>query len=200
MEGVVEDGAHEAGAGDGENPSPDNAARDAPMDGGDALRSADAGDGSSDDVSGADGDACSGRAEERESRSGFGGEAGERAEFGDALAHRFHDAPAAGHSPAGHCESAANNHPIWNDVGTQVAGGEQRRGDDAHALLRVVGTVAEAECGGGEQLQTAKPAVDARGRLAMNDPTGGYGDEEADGESNDWRDEDENHGLRPAGP
>ena len=50
VEDVVESGAHEAGTGDGENPGPDDAPGDAPMHGGEPAGSADAGNGSGDDV------------------------------------------------------------------------------------------------------------------------------------------------------
>lgn len=47
---VEEDDAHDAGAGNGEDPGPDDAARHAPMYGGQAAGSADAGDRAGDDV------------------------------------------------------------------------------------------------------------------------------------------------------
>lgn len=55
---MVEGGAEESGGRDGERvQAHHDAAGDAPADGGDALRRANAGDGSGDDVGGADGNA-----------------------------------------------------------------------------------------------------------------------------------------------
>src|SRR6266403_1956519 len=96
---LEEGGAEEGGAGDGEDPGEDDAARNAPADGGESAGSADANDGAGDGVSGADGDAENGVGDEGEAAGGFRCEATKRAEFGDALAHGLDDAPAAGHGP-----------------------------------------------------------------------------------------------------
>ncbi len=48
---VEEDDAHDAGAGDGEDPGPHDSAGDSPVNGGEAARCANAGNSSGDDVS-----------------------------------------------------------------------------------------------------------------------------------------------------
>jgi len=53
-EEVIDGGAEEGCAGDGEDPGPDDVARDAPAHGGEAVRSANAHDGAGDGVGGAD--------------------------------------------------------------------------------------------------------------------------------------------------
>src|SRR5579864_2836011 len=199
-EHAVEGGAEEAGGWDGEDPGPDDAARDAPADGGEALRCADAGDGSGDDVRGADGNAGGGGAEQSERGGGLRSESRERLQLGDALAHGAHNAPASGHCASGHGESAANDHPVGDNVLRHVAAGDKRGGDDAHAFLRVICAVAEAECGGGEQLQAPEPAIDAAGRLPVDKPTGDDGDEKPYEQADYGRDENENHRKRPAVP
>src|SRR5256886_7063521 len=53
---------------------------------------------------------------------------------------------------------------------------DQCRGDNAHALLGVVGAVTQAVAGRREKLQAAKPTVDLERALAMDNPTGQNGD------------------------
>src|SRR5579872_3280865 len=199
-EHVVEGGAEEAGGGDGEDPGPDDAAREAPADGCEALRCSDAGDGSGDDVRGAHGNSGGGGTEQSERGGGLRGESGEGLQLGDALAHGAHHAPASGHCASGHGESAANDHPVGDNVLRHVAAGDQSSGDDAHAFLRVICAVAEAERGGGKQLQAPEPAIDAAGRLAIYKPTGDDGDKKSYEQANHGRDENENHRKRPAVP
>src|SRR6185437_6674841 len=91
-------------------------------------------------------------------------------ELGDALAHRLHHAPAAGHRAAGHGERTTNDNPVRDPVVRNGAAGDECGGDDAHAFLRVVGAVAETEAGGGNELEPAKPAVNAIRRLAAHNP------------------------------
>src|ERR1700675_702354 len=166
----MEGGAHDSGAGDGENPGPEDALGDAPAHGGDASRGADSGNGAGDDVGGADRDARARSADQRERGGGFRSEAAEWSELRNFLAHRLYDAPASGHRAAGDREVAADDHPERDHVGLYNAAGDERGRDDAHALLRVVGAVAEAEQSRGDELKPAEPIVDAARRLAMDDP------------------------------
>src|SRR4029077_10035591 len=99
---VVKAGADQRAAGYRQDPSPNNAASDAPADSGEAAGGADADNRAGDGVRGADGDAEFGGGEQRERARGFGGKATERRELGNALAHSLDDAPAAGHGAAAH--------------------------------------------------------------------------------------------------
>ncbi len=94
--------ADQGSAGDGEYPGPDDAAGDAPADGGEAARGADADDSARDGVCGADRDAKDRVHDQREAAGGFRREAAEGSELGDALAHGLDDAPAASHGAACH--------------------------------------------------------------------------------------------------
>lgn len=137
--------ADERRAGNGKNPGPDDAASDAPANGGEAARSADADDRPGDGVRRADGDAEISVHGERNTAGRFCREATEGREFGDALTHGFDDAPTAGHGAAAHGEITADDDPVGNVVRFGVAGGEKSSGDDAHAFLGVVAAMAEAE-------------------------------------------------------
>jgi len=144
-EKMVDARADQGRARDGEDPGDNDATRDAPTNGGKATRGADADNGASDRVRCTDGNAELGVHDEREAAGGLRSESAEGRELGDALAHRFNDAPAAGHGAAAHGQVADDDHPIRNRKGFQQAAGDQRRGDNAHAFLRIVGAVAEAE-------------------------------------------------------
>src|SRR5882724_5884956 len=111
---VEHPGADESGAGNGENPRPDDAAGDAPANSREAARSSDTDDGSGDGVRSADGDAEDSVHDKSEAARGFCGETAEWSQFGDALAHGLDDAPATGHGAAAHGEMAANNDPVGN--------------------------------------------------------------------------------------
>ena len=111
---MKKNGSKQSGAGDGEDPGPDDAAGDTPANSGKTARSSDADDGACDRMRSADRDAKSGCADESESTSGFRREAAKGIELGDALAHGLDDAPSAGHSAAAHGEMAANNDPVGN--------------------------------------------------------------------------------------
>src|SRR5258707_229982 len=113
---MVEAGADQGAAGDRKDPSPDNAASDAPADGGKAAGRPDSNDRAGDGVRGADGDAKSCGGEERERTRGFGSKAAEGSELGDALPHRLDNAPAAGHGAAAHRQMAADDDPVGHGV------------------------------------------------------------------------------------
>src|SRR5437016_6591503 len=177
----AEDGGTEEGSsGNGKNPGVDDAARNAPADSGKTAGGANANDGSGDGVRGADGNAELRGGKERDGAGGFRREAPEGIELGDALAHGFDDAPAAGHGAAGHSQVAADDDPIGDFGGLQEATRHQGSGDDAHAFLSVVGAVAEAIESCGNELQPTEPAIDLEWTLAANDPTGQNGDEDCD--------------------
>src|SRR6266849_2724655 len=146
-------------AGNSEDPSPNDAPGDAPAHGGQAARGSDADNGAGDGVRGADGNAEVRGARERKRARSFRGESAKRRELGDALSHRFDDAPTAGHGATAHGQMAADDDPIGHIEGRDQATRGERSGDDTHAFLRVVGAVAKAVSSGGEQLQAAKPAI-----------------------------------------
>src|ERR1700751_5493966 len=108
-ENEMEGGAHDAGAGDGENPRPEDALGDAPAHGCDATRRADPSDRAGDDVCGADRDPRARGSDQRERGSGFRGEAAERSELRNPLAHRLYDTPTSGHRAAGHRQVATDD-------------------------------------------------------------------------------------------
>src|SRR6266436_9291768 len=168
--------ADKGSARDGEDPGPDDAAGDAPADGGEAARGSDTDDGACDGVGGADRNAKMSRSEQGECASGLRGETPEWHQFGNALAHGFDDAPAASHCAATHRQVAADNHPIGNGVRFHESAGDKSCGDDAHAFLSIIGAMAEAVASRREQLQTAKPFIDFLRALHADDPTGSDGD------------------------
>src|SRR5207244_11657240 len=71
LQTVKNGGAEEGGAGNRQNPGPNNAAGDAPMDGGEAVRGAHTDDGAGNRVRGADWNAEMGRAGQRERAGGL---------------------------------------------------------------------------------------------------------------------------------
>ena len=89
----------------------------------------------------------------------LGGEAVDRLELGDALAHRLHDPPAADRGPERQRRGRHDDDPGGTvDVGDD-AGREQGEGDDAHRLLGVVGAVGEGHERRREDLQPAEAAA-----------------------------------------
>src|SRR5579864_5625639 len=93
------------------------------------------------------------RAQQSECARSLGGEAAKRVEFRNALAHSLDDSPASRHRAATHRQVAADNHPIGNRIAFQEATGRESGGDDAHALLSVVGTVTQAISSRRDELQ-----------------------------------------------
>src|SRR4029077_15927183 len=71
-------------------------------------------------------------------------------------------------------------------------------GDDAHAFLGVVGSVAQAVSGRGKQLQAPKPTVNFQRALLANDPTGSDGDAHRNEHADDGREKNEQDWLGPA--
>src|SRR6267143_2293551 len=191
-------GADEGGAGDGHHPGEDDAASDAPADRSQAAGSANADNGAGDRVRGADRDTEMRRAPQRQRTGGLRRESAERRELGDALAHRFDDAPASRHRASTHGEVAANNNPVRDGIRFHEAAGDESGGDDAHALLCVVGAVAEAVGSGRKKLQAAEPAVNFQRALCSDDPACGYGHGRTDEEADHWRKEDEQYRFGPA--
>ncbi len=195
---MKKNGSKESGAGDGEYPGPDDAASDSPADRGKTARSSNADNGAGDRVRGADGDAKGGGADEGEAASGLGREAAEGIELGDALAHGLDDAPAARHGSPGNSQVAANEHPVRNDEGLEQTSGHERRRDNAHAFLRVVGAVAEAVASGGDELQAAEPLINFQGALPANDPTRDDRDGHSQEHAKQRREKNKDDGLNPA--
>src|SRR5882672_1615798 len=198
LDGVENNGSEEGCAGDGEYPGPDDAASDTPADSGKAARSSDADNGARDRVRGADGNAKSGCADEGEPTGGFGRETAEGIELGDALAHGLDDAPAARHSSSSNRQVAANDYPVGDDEGLEQSSGHERGGDDAHAFLCVVGAVAEAVAGGGDELQATEPLINSQRALPANDPTRDDGNGHAQEHANQRREKNKSDGLNPA--
>jgi hypothetical protein len=78
---VEHPGADESGAGNAENPRPDDAAGDAPANSREAARSSETGDGASDHVCSADGDAEDSVHDKSGAAGGFCGEVAEWSQF-----------------------------------------------------------------------------------------------------------------------
>src|SRR5258707_10273525 len=158
---MEDDSADQGGAGDGEDPGPDDAAGDAPADGSEAAGSAYSDDGAGDGVSSADRDAEDRVHYECEAAGSFRGESAEGRQLGDALAHGLDDAPAAGHGAAAHRQVAADDNPEGGcGELLQRTSGHQRGGDNAHAFLCVIRSVAEAKECGRDELKAAEDAID----------------------------------------
>src|SRR5271170_130938 len=138
-------GTDQGSAGDGEDPSPDDAAGNAPANSGEATGGADTDNRAGDGVGAADGNAEDGVGDKCKPARGFCGKAAEWCELGDALAHRLDNAPAAGHRAAAHGEVAADNHPVGDGKRFQKTACNECCGDEAHALLGVIRAVAETE-------------------------------------------------------
>src|SRR6266851_1858651 len=164
---MEEPGADKGRTGDGHYPSPDDAPRDAPAHGGKAPRCSNANDRARDGVRGANGNAEVRGAGESKRSGSLGGETAERSEFGDPLPHGLDDAPAAGHGAAAHGEVAAEDDPVRNVERLEQTAGDQRGGDNAHAFLGVVGTVAQALSSRRKELQAAKPPVNFQRALFL---------------------------------
>src|SRR6266581_3745371 len=192
------DGAEEGRAGDGEDPGVHDAPGDAPADGGEAASSADADNGAGNGVGGADGNAEDGVSDNCQPTGSLRGEAAEGNELGDALAHGLDDAPSASHGAAAHSQVAADDDPVGDREGLEQATGNKSRGDNAHAFLRIICTVAEAEERRRKQLQAAEPAVDFLGTLEAHNPTGDEGQNDGENHAHDRREEDEGERLDPA--
>ena len=77
-------------------------------------------------------------------------------------------------------------------------GGKESSGDDAHGLLRVVGSVAKAVSGGREELQLAEILVHALGRPGLKDPIDRKHQRSAENESDGRGEDDESEHLAPS--
>ena len=125
------------------------------------------------------------RGEERDRAGGLRGEAADGLQLGDLRAHRVDDAPAARERAERDRGVRGEHDPDRNRqmtvVELQVAAGDQRAGDDAHRLLRVVAAVPEAVGRGRQQLQPPEPLIDAARRRALEDPEDGHHQERSRG-------------------
>src|SRR5713226_6994916 len=195
---LIEQSAEQRGTRDGHHPDDHQLAGYTPAHGGQAARGAYAHDRAGDGVRGAHGYSRLGRAEQHDRARGLRSEPAEGRKFGDALSHGADDAPASSQCPASHRRVTSDDYPKGYAVVPQQAAGDQRRGDDAHAFLRVVGAVADAVRRGGDQLQTAEPAVHTVGRLTPDHPTGDHGDQQAHEQAHKRREKKKEHRLGPA--
>ena len=100
-------------------------------------------------------------------------------------------------SPIAVCDSISTQNGTSNVA--RISARHQRARDDAHRLLRVVGAVHQAVGRGGDQLQPAEPAIDARGRRVAEDPVDRRHHDQPDDEADERRDDDEDQRLGPAG-
>src|SRR5579871_338889 len=202
-------GGDGGGGGDGEEPGPDDARGDAPLDAGQlGGRRADADDRAGDGVRRRDRDAGEGGEEEGEGAGGLRAEAADRLEARDLHPHRLDDPPAAERGADAHRQVAGEDDPEGArvedgdvDVLLHHAAGDQDGDDDAHRLLRVVAAVAERVERGGEQLPAAEAAVDDGGAPATEQPVQRQHHREADAEADQRGEDDELGGLdqlRPA--
>src|SRR5208337_2735233 len=198
-EEVIDSGAEEGCTGDGEDPGPDDVARNAPAHGGEAVRSANAHNGAGDGVGGADRNAKTRGGKQGDRTGCLRGKPTEGSEFGDALSHGFDDAPAASHRAATHSKMAADNHPVGNRVVFHQSTSDHGSGDDAHAFLRVIGSVSQTIPSSGDQLKTPEPAVHAARPLMADDPGRENADQPTDEHADDGRKKDEDDRLGPPG-
>ena len=110
------------------------------------------------------------RREDGGRRSGLGGEALRRGDFGEAAAERPDHAPSAhiGSQRDGH--AARHDHPeLGPRAGRLDAGRDERERDDAHGLLRVVGAVRKRDQARGDGLPVPEPFRDLRVAHAPHD-------------------------------
>src|SRR5438270_2575924 len=115
-------------------------------------------------VRSADRNACQGGAEQGNGSGAFGTESAEGLQLGNFLPHGMNDAPSPEVSTSGNgCVGGQDDGPAkFPPVAQHVSFGHESArvesaGDDAHSFLGVVATMAQAVCGGGEQLQFAEP-------------------------------------------
>ena len=101
-------------------------------------------------------------------------------------------------APCGQQDHPERNGQLAGAVLLQVAAGEERAGDDAHGLLRIVGAVHQAEGGRRHQLHLAEEAVDPARRLAAEHPLAHHHQQEADEHADERREHDEDQRERPS--
>ena len=125
----------------------------------------------------------------------LGGEAVGRGEREDAPAERAHDPQPTGIGSGGEREGASQDHPERHAVVLLVTGDHQAEDDDAHALLRVLQSVAEGEAGRGEDLGPAHAARDPVGVGRAEQPVHRGHDQVAEDEPDRGRDHHGQHDL-----
>ena len=141
-----------------------------------------------------------GRGEQRDRAGGFRGEAAHRLQARDLRTHGVDDAPAPRQRAQRDRRVGRHLHPERDRELLHVAAGEERAGDDAHRLLRVVRTVAQAVERRRQQLQFAEVAIDPRRRRPLAQIQNEHHHQhEASDEPDPRRQHDEDQGLGPAG-
>src|SRR3954447_4991334 len=176
-----EDGRH----GDGQDPGDEDATSDAPPDRPCALARADAHDRARDDLGGRHRHPEMGGPEQDRGAGGPRRDPVDRLKLGDPLAHRPHDPPPADGRARRQRRGGHDDHPRRHlDLGND-AGGEQRQRDDAHRLLRVVGSVGERHECGREDLEPPEAAGHRLALRAPEDPVDREHETERDGEAED---------------
>src|SRR5438309_6673754 len=106
---------HKRGPGNGQDPGPEDASRNAPAYRAQPLQRADPDDCPGDRVGGADGDPLDARrSRQGKSRRRLGAKTVNGAELDDPLAHGFYDSPAAEHGAQAHGKVARQNDLSWH--------------------------------------------------------------------------------------
>ena len=168
------------------------------MNGGKPARGAHAGNRARDGMRGADRDSEMSRGDQGQSRAGFRGEPAEWLQLCYFLPHGFHYAPSSRHRAARDGQVAAQDNPQRHEILGLRAAGNQRGGDDSHALLSVAGSVAETEPGRRNHLQATEPSIHAARSLSADHPTGHDGDDKSRQQSDARRHKYENYRQYPA--
>ena len=126
------------------DPGIDDALGDAPADGGQPLRRADADDATRYGMRCRDRYAEPGRGEQGDRTAGFGAESLHRRQTGDLRSHRFHNPPAPDQRAKSHHRLAGKHHPERHmEVAAKMALRIEQHRNNAHGLLGVVATVTE---------------------------------------------------------
>ena len=100
------------------------------------------------------------RSEDGRRRSGFGGESLRRVDFGQTLAQRADDTPAAHVGTEGDGQAADSDDPeLRTGAGSLSPHGNKRQGDNAHGLLRIVRTVGKSDQARRNRLSVPEPRL-----------------------------------------
>src|SRR5258708_39701706 len=110
----------------------------------------------------------------------------------------MNDAPSARQRAEADRGVGREDDPPRNVEGLQVSGRDELAGDNAHGLLRVIGTVAEAEGRRRTELEAPKPLVHSLRDDVPAEPEGRNHESESGKHADERRDDDEDQRLRPA--
>ncbi len=163
--------------GDGQDPGPDNAPGDGPADSGRPLGDPDPRNRSGDDMGGRNG-----YAEERTENDGYGAgglraEPVERFQLGHPQAHGPDHPPSTEECPQADGGVTHQDNPGGDLERFQKAAAVQDEGDDADGLLGVIRAVAQAEHGGGDELQPFEIFIEGGRTVPFEDPEGQSGEQ-----------------------